>query len=146
MTSPPTKILGDVSPAAPAGLTPVHALQSHRRNHACKVGADLACTVAVAVDANPWLPFPPPSLPRLPLLLPPTFHPIPDPLFFPSPLKFSKEVWGSTVCFPRRPAKNGSQSQKLEGTKYIWSTRSLKLEGTRPTDPIGGCACGQSKF
>jgi len=40
------------------------------------------------VDADP-LSFPPPSLPCLP------FHPFPSLLFFPSPLKFSKEVWGS---------------------------------------------------
>jgi len=36
----------------------------------------------------------------------PTFHPGSSLLFFPSPIKFSDEVWGSTVSFPQCPAKN----------------------------------------
>jgi len=41
----------------------------------------------------------------------PTFHPFPSVLFFPSLLKFSKEVWGSTVSFPQSPANHDSQLQ-----------------------------------
>ena len=33
--------------------------------------------------------------------------------------------------------KNNSQLQKLEGTEYTWSPLSPKLEGTRPTGPVG---------
>ena len=54
--------------------------------------------------------------------------------FFPSLLKFSKEVLGSTVGFPQCPAKkNESRLQKLDGTKYTWSPLSPKLDGTRRT-------------
>jgi len=72
------------------------------------------------VDAD-LLPFPPSSLPRLLLLLPPIFHPFPSLVFFPSPVTFSKEVRGSIVSCLQCPAKNDSQLQKLEGTKYTCS-------------------------
>jgi len=66
------------------------------------------------VDADP-LPFPPPSLPRLPLLLHPS-HPFLSLLLFPSPRKFSKEVWGSTtVSFPQCPAKRRQPGAKVGG-------------------------------
>ena len=57
------------------------------------------------------------QLASLTSLAPPTFHPFLSILFFPSPLKFSKEVWGSTVSLPQCLAKNDSQLQKLEGDK-----------------------------
>ena len=42
---------------------------------------------------------------------------------------------------PTLPSEESdSPLQKLEGTKHIWSPWSPKLEGTRPTDPQGGCA------
>jgi len=66
------------------------------------------------VDADP-LPFPPPSLPRLPLLLHPS-HPFLSLLLFPSSRKFSKEVWGSTtVSFPQCPAKRKQPVAKVGG-------------------------------
>jgi len=50
----------------------------------------------------------------------PMFHPSPSILLFPSPLKFSKEVWSVTA--PRTAErKNDWQLQKLEGTKYCVS-------------------------
>jgi len=45
------------------------------------------------VGADP-LPF---RLRPFPVSRLPMFHPFPSLLFFPSPPKFSKEVWGSTV-------------------------------------------------
>jgi len=66
------------------------------------------------VDADP-LPFHPPSLPRLPLLLHPS-HPFLSLLLFPSSRKFSKEVWGSTtVSFPQCPAKRKQPVAKVGG-------------------------------
>ena len=53
------------------------------------------------------------------VVAPPMFYPFPFLLFFPSPLKFSQEVCGSTVSFPQCPANNDSQLQKLEGTKSV---------------------------
>ena len=41
------------------------------------------------------------------------------------------------LSFPQCSAKNDSQLQKLEGTEYTWSPLSPKLEGTRPTGPVG---------
>jgi len=63
--------------------------------------------------------------------------PIPFPILLSfSPFKFS-QVFGSTVSFLHCPAiKNGSQLQKLEGTKYTWSPLSARLDGTRPTGPV----------
>ena len=66
------------------------------------------------MDADP-LPFHPPSLPRLPLLLHPS-HPFLSLLLFPSSRKFSKEVWGSTtVSFPQCPAKRRQPVAKVGG-------------------------------
>ena len=66
------------------------------------------------MDADP-LPFPHPSLPRLPLLLHPS-HPFLSLLLFPSSRKFSKEVWGSTtVSFPQCPAKRKQPVAKVRG-------------------------------
>ena len=47
------------------------------------------------------------------------------------------------ICRVYCSAKNDSQWQKLERTEYTWSSRFPKLEGTRPTVPLGGCAYGE---
>ena len=58
------------------------------------------------VDADhlpcPCLSVPSPTV----IIASPMFHPCFSLLFFPSPIKFSDEVWGSTVSFPQCPAKN----------------------------------------
>jgi len=44
------------------------------------------------------------------------------------------------ICRPLKivdTSKNDGQLQELEGSKYIWSQSSQKLEGMRPTSPIG---------
>jgi len=62
------------------------------------------------------LPFHPPSLPRLPLLLhPSSFNHSLSCLF--SPARFVRSALSSPVL----PSKNDNQSQKLDGTKYTWS-------------------------
>jgi len=50
-----------------------------------------------------------------------------------SPLKFSKEVWGSTVKKWLLVAKGGGGDQ----IHFNWYLSSPKLEGTRPTGPKG---------
>ena len=61
-----------------------------------------------------------------------------SPTSFHTFLSFSPSVQrGGLVCFPQCPAKHDRQLQKLEGTKYTSSPLSPKLEGTRPTGPIG---------
>ena len=95
----------------------------HRRKHGWKVGGDLmwgGCRSPFFFSSVP-----PPSS----VVAPPMFCPFPFLLFFPSPLKFSQEVCGSTVSFPLCPANNDSQLHKLEGTKYTRSPWSPKLEG-----------------
>jgi len=84
------------------------------------------------------LPFPPPSLFHLPLLLYPCFtHSRPYSSFF-LPLdtasRLGENLWGCPRC---NSEKNASQLQKLEATKYTWFPRSPELEGTRPTGPVG---------
>jgi len=74
------------------------------------------------VDAD-FLHFPPQFFVRLPLLLRPCFtHYVPI-LFFPTPLKFSKEVWRIPWA-SHNAQQNENQLQKSEGTKY---TRSLVI-------------------
>jgi len=65
------------------------------------------------VDANP-LPFPLPFPPRLPLLFNPSL------LFCLSPLKFSKNIWGSTVSFQQCPAK-------MTASCNSWRTATLAV-------------------
>ena len=84
------------------------------------------------------LPFPPPSLFHLPLLLYPCFtHSRPYSSFF-LPLNTASRFGRKFVRLPTlQQRKNGSQLQKLEATKYTWFPRSPELEGTRPTGPVG---------
>jgi len=79
------------------------------------------------VDADP-LSFLPPSLPRLQSFL--------SILIFPSPVELARR---RGLLFTV-PSKNDSQLQKLEVTECTWTQRSPKLELTRPTGHIGGCA------
>jgi len=56
---------------------------------------------------------------------------------------FSKVLVHETPIFhyccklPILPSENDNQSQNLEGIKYTWYPRCPKLEGTRPTSPMG---------
>ena len=91
------------------------------------------------VGAEP-LPFTSPSLPHLaPLLLPPMFQPFPSILLFPSPLKFSKEVWGSTVSFLPFPAKKWHPVAKVRGDQIHSVPVISKVGGGRvPSVPYTG--------
>ena len=82
------------------------------------------------------------------VIAPPVVHTFPSVLFFNSSLKFSLNWrrW-KHYSFPQCTAKNGSQLQKLEGTKVFtntWSPWSPKLEGRVPRVPSGSCACEQA--
>jgi len=44
---------------------------------------------------------------------------------------------GKFVRLPTLPAKKTSQLQKLDGSKYSWSPRSPKSDGTHPTAHTG---------
>jgi len=67
--------------------------------------------IALGVDAS-HLSFLPSVPSPSPVIAPPMSHPFPSLLFFPSPLKFGEEVWGSTVSFPQWPAKKTAASCK----------------------------------
>ena len=56
-------------------------------------------------------------------------------LFSPLPWIQLGGLGGNFLGCPTK--KNDSQLKKLDGTKYTWSLWSPKLEGTRPTGPIG---------
>ena len=107
----------------------------HTRNHGWKVGRDL--------KGNGYRPpsYSSPITSPSPVIAPPPFHPFPFPslLFFPSLLlKLSKEVWESTVSFPQCPAKKCHPVAKVGGDQiYTRSPWSPKLQGTRPTGPMG---------
>ena len=66
-----------------------------------------------------------------PVIAPPMFHSFSSLLFISSSVKFTKEVFP-----PYCPAKNYSQLQKLDGTKYTLGPHDLKsLRGRVPRVP-----------
>jgi len=97
------------------------------------------------VDAGP-LPFPPPSFPRLPLLLHPCFtYSVPFSSFL-LPLKFSKEVhaWGSTVSFPQCPAKMAASCESWRGPNTLGPHDLQCWRGRVPRVSWGGCIRGRT--
>ena len=78
------------------------------RSHGRKVGGDLTwggcrSTWGGCRSSSFSFSVPPPSR----IIAPPMFHPFPSLLFFLSPVKFIKEVWGTTVSFAQSELSMG---------------------------------------
>ena len=99
---------------------------THRRNHVWKVGRDVTWGGCRSSSLPSSLTSPSPAV------APPTFHPFPNSLlFFPSPRKLSKEVWGSEK---RPPVANVGVDQNTLGPRDLGSWM-----GRVPPVPWGGC-------
>jgi len=82
--------------------------------------------ISLGVDAS-HLSFLPSVPSPSPVIAPPMSHPFPSLLFFPSPLKFGEEVWGSTVSFPQWPAKKRQPVAKVGRNQMHLVSMILKV-------------------
>jgi len=63
------------------------------------------------------------------------FDPLPFLLFFPCPVKFSKEVWGSTVSFAQSRARKRHPVAAVEGDQMQFVPVTSKVGGDTSRGP-----------